>query len=212
MAEERERRQIAGFLHDRVGQNLALAKLRLRVLATAQPSVGGALDEVSQLLDEVIADTRSLTADLGSPVLYELGLQEALTNLVRRFAETHGIPARSVDDGRDKPLGERQRLVVYQAVRELLHNIVKHANASSVVVSCRRSGQLLEVTVTDRGTGFDSERTPFHVTTGGGFGLFNIRERVLHLGGTFAVDSKPGHGTTVTLAVPLAAQGTRTSP
>jgi len=203
-AEERERREIAEFLHDRIGQNLALVKLRLRAMARNHPDAQHELTPVDALMDEIISDTRGLTADLGTPLLYELGLSEALQSLVRRFEEIHGIPARLEDDERDKPLDENARGVLYQAVRELLHNIVKHAEAELVIVRLRREGAALAVEVVDRGRGFDSSDFDFRVTTSGGFGLFNIRERLQHLGGSCTVRSTPGEGTEVVLAVPLA--------
>lgn len=203
-AEERERREIAEFLHDRIGQNLALVKLRLRALAKNQPACNEALQPVDRLMDEIISDARSLTADLGTPLLYELGLVEALQSLVRRFEEVHGIPTRFEDDERDKPLAEATRRILYQAVRELLHNIVKHADAQLVIVRLQRDGRSLHVHVIDRGAGFDSSDFEFRVTTAGGFGLFNIRERLQHLGGSCVVRSAPDTGTEVTLTVPLA--------
>jgi len=203
VAEENERRQIAEFLHDRIGQNLALVKMRLRTLANTQPAAQAPLEETSRLMDEIISDTRSLTADLGTPALYELGLEGALDSLIRRFGEVHGIAARFEDDGLDKPLGERARLLAYQSVRELLHNIVKHAEASLVVVRAAREHGSLLLTVTDRGLGFDTGRFEYRVTAAGGFGLFNIRERILHLGGSFRIRSTPGAGTEVQLTLPL---------
>ncbi|MFN3241616.1 MAG: ATP-binding protein [Planctomycetota bacterium] len=203
-AEERERRQIAEFLHDRIGQNLALVKLRLRAMARNHADAQHELAPVDALMDEIISDTRGLTADLGTPLLYELGLSEALQSLTRRFEEIHGIPARLEDDERDKPLDENARGVLYQAVRELLHNIVKHAEAEQVIVRLRRDGNTLAVEVVDRGRGFDSRDFDFRVTTSGGFGLFNIRERLQHLGGSCTVRSTPGEGTEVSLTVPLA--------
>ena len=203
VAEERERREIAEFLHDRIGQNLALIKLRLRALAKDQPEAAEQLQPVDSLMDEVITDTRSLTADLGTPLLYELGLAEALQSLVRRFEEVHGIPTRFEDDERTIQLDEATRRVIYQAVRELLHNIVKHADAKLVIVRVRREGSSLHVHVIDQGLGFDGSKFEFRVTTDGGFGLFNIRERLQHLGGSCVVQSTPDAGTEVTLTVPI---------
>lgn len=203
-AEERERREIAEFLHDRIGQNLALVKLRLRAMSRNHPEAQHELAPVDGLMDEIISDTRGLTADLGTPLLYELGLSEALQSLVRRFEEIHGITTRFEDDERDKPLDESARGVLYQAVRELLHNIVKHAEAEQVSVRLHRKAGELVVEVQDRGRGFDDREFDFRVTTSGGFGLFNIRERLQHLGGSCSVRSTPGEGTEVTLSVPLA--------
>lgn len=204
VAEERERREIAEFLHDRIGQNLALVKLNLRALAKNQPDTSEALQPVDGLVDEIITDARSLTADLGTPLLYELGLAEALSSLTRRFEEIHGIPTRLEDDERDKPIDEAARLTIYKAVQELLHNIVKHAEAKQVIVRVQRTGPSLVVQVIDKGLGFDSKDFEFRVTTTGGFGLFNIRERLQHIGGSCTVRSAPSDGTEVTLTIPLA--------
>lgn len=208
IAEERERREIAEFLHDRIGQNLALVKLRLRTLAKNHPDAAVPLQPVDSLMDEVITDTRSLTADLGTPLLYELGLVEALQSLVRRFEEVHGIPTRFEDDERTQIVDEATRRVLYQAVRELLHNIVKHADARLVIVRLRRDGPSLNVEVIDQGLGFDDSKFEFRVTTAGGFGLFNIRERLQHCGGACVVHSTPGAGTEVILTVPITAPDT----
>lgn len=209
-AEERQRREIAEFLHDRIGQSLAVAKMRLRSLRETAPAAGAQLDELDHLVDEVITDTRGLTADLGTPALYEFGLGEALDGLVRRFEQVHGVTARFEGDGSTPPLGETERLFLYQSVRELLHNVVKHAEATLVVVALRREGGLVTVTVTDSGLGFDAGSFRFRVTTDGGFGLFHIRERALHLGGHCRVGSRPGQGTEVTVSVPVATNDSTT--
>ena len=203
VAEERERREIAEFLHDRVGQNLALVKLRLKALGRQVPAASPELTEVDGLMDEVISDARALTADLGTPLLYEFGLAEALRSLARRFEEVHGIEARFEHEEREAHVSDQAGAIVYQAVRELLHNIVKHAEARLVVVRMQRDGKTLRVRVLDHGVGFDASTFEFRVTTNGGFGLFNIRERLLRLGGDCAVRSTPGEGTEVELTVPL---------
>jgi signal transduction histidine kinase len=211
-AEEQQRRQIAEFLHDRIGQSLAVAKMRLRAMRGTAPAAGEQLDELDRLVDEVITDTRGLTADLGTPALYEFGLGEALDGLVRRFEQVHGIQARFEDHARGRPLGDNERLFLYQTARELLHNVVKHAEAASVAVELRRDGDQVAISVADSGLGFDTGSFHFRVTAAGGFGLFHIRERALHLGGQCRVRSAPGQGTEIVVSVPAAAHATSESP
>ena len=88
-------------------------------------------------------------------------------------------------------------------MRELLVNVVKHANASSVTITVERHDPRIKVTAQDDGQGFDSAqiKTPRHWS--GGFGLFNIRERLDHLGGRIEIESHPGSGTRVSLFAPL---------
>ena len=88
-------------------------------------------------------------------------------------------------------------------MRELLANVAKHARTSRAVVSARRDGDLLEVTVHDSGAGFGPAERQGNRGAAGGFGLFSIREQLSQVGGTLKVDSTPGRGTSVRLAVPL---------
>jgi PAS domain S-box-containing protein len=204
LIELRERRRIAGELHDRIGQTLAIAKMRLGKLRTqAGDALGPAIDEVRTLLDQTIQDTRSLTFELSPPVLHELGLVPALEWLVDRFRGQHGILAAFEDDGRAKPLTPDVSVYLFQSVQELLMNVVKHAHAQRVDVLTSRRGDEILVTVADDGIGFDSARSTGIAPLTTGFGLFSIRERLFSLGAKIHVDSAPGKGTRILLTAPL---------
>ncbi len=200
LIEERERRRIATDLHDRIGQTLAVARIKLSGIRDGAPDVP--LDEVMQLLERAIADTRSLTFELSPPVLHELGFEAALEWLTTRFRDEHGVAAEFTDDKSSKPLGEDMRIVVFQAVRELLHNVAKHAAASLVTVSATTTGNFIHIRVADDGCGFDLEALSARRDNQQGFGLFSIRERLAYLGGQMQIVTTPGNGTTVTLVVP----------
>ncbi|MCR9248642.1 MAG: histidine kinase [bacterium] len=205
VTEAEERRRVAEFVHDRIGQNLAAIKLKLGVAKQSADDAGRErLAAIGQLIDEVVKDTRSVTAELGTPALYELGLVEALRDHVERFEVAHGVTATFEDDGADKPLSESAELFVFQAVNELLHNVLKHSDAAEVRVHARREGRIVSISVADAGVGFEARGADFRVSSTGGFGLFNIRERALHFGGDCRVLSTPGRGTEVTLNLPLA--------
>ena len=201
LSEERERRQIATNLHDRIGQSLAFARLKLAAMnhEINHPAVG----EVRELVEQAIVDTRSLTFDLSPPVLYELGLVAAVEWLARKIQQEHGIPTRFHDDGQLKPLDEDFRIVLFQAVRELLLNVVKHAKASHAQVLLRRDGDALRIIIEDDGAGFEPARLSAQKDGPKSFGLFNIRERVEYLGGRMKIRSEPKHGTRVTLIAPI---------
>lgn len=199
LSEERERRRIATNLHDRIGQALAFARLKLAGLAREQPRLG----EVQELIERAIHDTRSLTVELSPPVLYELGLVAALEWLATGNQQEHGIQTHFQDDGQPKPLDENFRIVLFQAVRELLVNVVKHARATQVRVSVRRDADDLRIVVEDDGAGFDQASLRAKCETIRSFGLFNIRERVEYLGGQVMIQSEPGRGTKVALTAPL---------
>jgi len=205
LAEERLRRRIATDIHDHVGQKLAISKIKLETLAESVSSaeVAGSLDEVRGLIAEIIKSTRSLTFELSPPVLYELGLVAAVEWLVRQAREQHGLTAEFRDDRRPKPVDNDVRVLLFQAVRELLVNVAKHAHANKVKVSTRRVGDEIRVSVADDGVGFDTSRASSQGYTSGGFGLFSIHERLGHIGGYLKVESTLGRGTRVSLVAPI---------
>ena len=205
LAEEAERRQIAVGLHDQIGQNLALAKMKLSA-ASVDLSRGDEspnLDEVHKLLERVIVDTRSLTFELSPPILYELGFEAGVEWLVDRARERHGLDTTFVDDCHPKPLIQDVSILVFRAIRELLFNIVKHARARQVEVALARTRNHLRVEVFDDGVGFDVAALDPSTGADGTFGLFSIRERMRQIGGRFTLESSPGHGTVATLLAPL---------
>lgn len=205
LIEERQRRRIATEIHDQVGQVLAMAKIRLGALQAADSLERCHMkaDEIREFLEQAIAATRSLTFELSPPILYELGLEAAVQALCEKFQQEHAIRFRFVSDRQPKPLSDDVRVLLFQAVRELLVNIVKHARALNVEISCRRDEAHLRIVVVDDGRGFEPTAAPVQPPASCGFGLFSIRERLRHLGGEMTVDAAPGCGTRVTLAVPL---------
>jgi len=209
LAEERERRRVAIEVHDCVSQNLAFVKLRLGALRASSASSGLAVatDEILKLINETIQNTRSLISELGSPILYELGFVPAVEWLCQQTQKRHGMVLDFEDDGQPKPLSHDVRVLLFQAVREVLVNIVKHAQGQTATVSIARDGDQVRVDVEDDGVGFDSAEIGPSVDTTGRFGLFSIRMRLEPLGGHMVVDSKLGHGTRVTLRAPLEQKG-----
>ncbi len=203
LTEERERRRLAIELHDQITQKLILFKINLGVLREEElpPEFVKPLDEIYQHLDQTIQDTRSLTFGLSSPTLYELGLEAAIREwLYDEVWEKHGICTEFEDDEQLKPLDDDVRAVLYRAVKELLVNVVKHAQARQVKVFIGRNNNNIRIEVVDDGIGFvpspQSNKT-------GGFGLFSIRERLNYLGGSIEIESEPSQGTRITLTAPI---------
>jgi len=205
LAEERLRRRIATDVHDHIGQNLAISKIKLDSLAEAISSseLSKDLDEIRDLVAQTIESTRSLTFELSPPVLYELGFEPAMKWLVRETRQRYGLSTEFTDDGQSKPLDNNIRVLLFQAVRELLVNVVKHAQARNVTVSTRRAGDEICVSVEDDGVGFNVSESGSHEYRTGGFGLFSIRERLGYIGGHLDVESRVGKGTRVTLTAPI---------
>jgi PAS domain S-box-containing protein len=205
LAEEQERRRIATDLHDYIGQSLAISKIKLRALQDEASSAdfSKSLKEIQKLVDQAIKYARSLMSDLSPPILYELGFEAAVEWLAEKIYKQHGILCSFEDDRCSKPLDDEVRVVLFQAVRELLINIAKHGQARNANVLVKKNGNKIRIDVEDDGVGFDRSKVSFYGDDTGGFGLFNIRERLDYLGGHLRIKSKPGHGTRVTLTAPL---------
>jgi PAS domain S-box-containing protein len=205
LAEERERRRIATELHDRVGQALAVSKMKLGVLRenASAADQGEWIDDIRSLIEQAIQETRSLIFEISSPILYELGLEAALEWLAEKMEQQRALSCRYRDDGQPKVLEEDLRVLLFQATRELLVNVARHAQANQVGISTRRDGNRMVVVVEDDGLGFDPSKISSWWAKNRGFGLFSIGERLKYVGGSLKVESQPGRGTRITLSVPL---------
>jgi len=202
--EESERRRIATDLHDHIGQTLALSKIKLGDLRKAGAANGTteAVDEVRDLIDQSIQYTRSLTFELSIPVLYDLGLDAALEWLAEYIYNKHGLPVSVKTEGSSGELSDEMRLLFFKAVRELLINVVKHAKAKRAEVRLQFVSGEVRITVEDDGAGF-SAAGPFLPGKSGGFGLFNIRERLKRMGGSMDIESATGRGTRATIRISI---------
>ncbi len=206
LTEERERKRIAIELHDQVTQNLILFKINLGGLR--EKDLPGELikplDGIYKHIDQIIGDMRSLTFDLGSPTLYELGLEAAIREyLNEEIQQKHGIETEFEDDAMPKPLDDDVCALLYRAVRELLINIVKHAQAQHAKISIWKDDNNICINIADDGIGFQQSAEEFSSGKTAGFGLFSIRERLSYIGGSVEIESKLGEGTQVTLVAPI---------
>lgn len=203
-AEERERRRIAAGIHDRISQNLAMAKISLgRLSLDASPAQKPAIEQISSLLSQVIRESRSLTFELAPPVLYELGLVPALEWLAEETQRQHGLTVRVETSGKPPELPDDLRGLVFQAARELLTNTIKHARATQAKLTVLSDAHALRVIVSDDGSGFPNGQADSDEGRRGGFGLFNIRTRIEQIGGALQVLSTPGAGTRSTIVIPV---------
>ena len=206
LAEERERRRLAVELHDQITQKLILFKINLGSLRQKDlpTELSKPLDEIYEDINQIIQDTRSLTFDLGSPTLYELGLEAVIRKwLNEEVQQKHGIKTEFWDDSQSKPLDDDVCAILYRAVRELLFNVIRHAKARNVKVSICKEKNNICINVIDDGIGFISPIENFISNKLEGFGLFSIRERLNYLGGSLEIYSKPSEGTRATLIAPI---------
>jgi len=205
-AEEHERKEIATGLHDDIIQPLVFLDIKLKTLGDgiADQDLSGSFTEMRKIIAELIQKSRTLTFDLSDPVLNELGLEAAIERQLAEYVEQqHGLKTTFADDQQPKPLDEDVKVILSKAVKELLTNIIKHANAKSVQVKIVKDDDNIAVRVDDDGIGFDYKAMDARPDARTHYGLFSIRERLDYLGGTVSVESKPGHGSSFVLTAPL---------
>ncbi|MCK5096781.1 MAG: AAA family ATPase [Desulfobacteraceae bacterium] len=205
LSEEKQRHSIALGLHDQAGQALALTRIKLNEISdsAASKDIKGKLAMVTGIVDQTIEQIRNLTFDLSPPELYEFGIETTLDSLCERKSKLYNIPINFFDDEKSKPMDETGCILIYQAARELLFNVIKHANATKIEVFTKKNKNNIEVIVKDNGIGFDTAQMHLSGKTNKGFGLFSIQERIHHHGGNFHIESTPGNGTKAVLTTPL---------
>lgn len=201
-AKRDERRRLAQVLHDGLQQVLVAATMRIEMAVSLLPDgdAQSAAREAQHLMREAIRISRTMTLDLSPLHLIDDGLGPALIWLSDWFATHHGLKVTLNVATDAQPQSEAIRTLVFQGVREVLLNAVKHAGIDSAKVSMVRVGTELQITVEDRGVGFEPA---FVEGKTHGFGLFSVKRRLELLGGAMDVVSAPGAGTRVTLKAPV---------
>jgi signal transduction histidine kinase/ActR/RegA family two-component response regulator/ABC-type uncharacterized transport system substrate-binding protein len=208
LAEQHAREQLARTLHDGLQQSLSVAGIRVdRALkGTSQADQVGFLQKARTNINEAIEAARTLSVDLFPPVLHISGLPAALNWLARRTQEQYGVLVDVTTDARANPEARDVRIFLFEAVRELVFNAIKHAHADRVVINLElRPVDSIYVDVSDQGVGFDPAATLHHKNEQQiGLGLFSIRERLELLGGHLDIESAPGKGARFSLTLPRA--------
>jgi PAS domain S-box-containing protein len=206
--QEDERRRIARELHDQLGQHLTALGLGLKVVKEATPNPSPEWDRLhglQALTDRVGREVHHLALELRPTALDDFGLPAALANYAEGWAERTGV---EVDFQGYRPDGGRLPSAVetalYRVVQEALTNVLRHADARRVSVVLQRVPGRVTAVVEDDGQGFDADTVTLHR-----LGILGMRERVTLVGGTLAVESGPGRGTTVIARIPLPADADR---
>lgn len=198
--QEAERSRIARELHDDTVQSLiAIAQSLDLVLNSDIQSARPLLESARGQAVETVASLRRLIADLRPPALDELGLIPALRMLA---GKADGPEVHIEVSGIERRLDPNVELALFRTAHEAIANARRHAQASHIDVTVAFEAELTRIAVADDGQGFTWPLQSDEMVTGGHFGLIGIAERVQRFGGTFRVDSAPGHGTRLEIAVP----------
>lgn len=204
-AEEQERERLASDLHDNLGQLLAVGKMKIDLLQKENhvDEVAEDINDLASLMDDAIRYTRQLMTDLKPPPSLDKENLHTSINWIVQKMKKHNLHVQIQDDGKLKPLSEEVLSTLRQCVQELLFNVVKHAKVNEAVIRLSRDGKMVKVIVEDKGIGMDTDLSKLKPSEDGGFGLFNITERISLLGGGLEVESTPNEGTKMILTAPL---------
>lgn len=204
LAEEKERRRIAEYLHDGIGQLLSISHINLSFLQSKKlaPDVQKIIAESSKLLSSAIVQSRSLTYDLSPPILYELGLIPAIKWKLDQIKNNDQIRTTVHGEETKLELNNDTRILLYRIICELLFNVIKHAEANSIDVQISKNSENYYFAVIDNGIGFDYELES-KLTKKGGQGLFSIHERLDSIQGSLIIESKAQKGTKAIVSIPI---------
>jgi two-component system NarL family sensor kinase len=209
VAEQEERQRISQILHDDLQQRLFAIKTQLAFLVNdnaperSASSMKEELKQIQRWLSDAIGITRSLSVDLSPVILQGDGLAEAILWLSAQMKDRHGLQVQI--DAKDSlnQLDNHMRMLLFQTIRELLFNIVKHAGTSQAKITLERSDQLGRVTISDAGKGFDVTTVMNDSKTA--HGLLVVQDRLSLMGCSLDITSEPGKGTRIVIEAPLGA-------
>jgi PAS domain S-box-containing protein len=203
LVQEEERRKIAVDLHDYIGQNLAISKIKLQ-LALYENKNLPQINEVLVLINQTIPFIRNLTTSLSPTILYDLSFKSALEWLCEDIQKhyKHDVIL-YYEDSEDINLSNDVKIILFQSVRELLINSVKHSKVNNAFITVHNSNGYFKVSVEDKGAGFDVDNLFRTFNSYSGFGLFSTKERIEFIGGEFSAESEIGKFTKISLKVPV---------
>lgn len=203
IAEHEERHRISQILHEDLQQRLFAIKAQLSFLhvdetaADARPT----LDQLQTWLSEAITLARNLSVDLSPSVLRGEGLAQAVLWLCARMKEQYGLQLQVSATAHLNHLDDHFRVMIFQTVRELLFNIIKHAGTLEASILMEQMEAAGRITISDSGKGFDPNILTQRPSSA--HGILLLRDRLMLMGGTMTIHSKPGDGTSIVIEFPM---------
>jgi signal transduction histidine kinase len=200
--QESERRSMARELHDQVGQMLTGLQFSLeRGKRKSSDEALSAFEDAQAIVKDLIKQVRNLSLSLLPSMLEDMGLLPTLNWYFEQYANQMGIQIDFSEDGlEEQRLPKNTEITAYRIIQEGLTNIARHAQVREAIVDLKLEGFILHILISDRGKGFDPDKTISGQRT---FGLLGMRERVTLNGGKFKINAAPGKGTQLITQLPL---------
>lgn len=203
--EERERARIARELHDGIGGLISAAQLNIRTLGKEHAFLKDSeiYESTSNILTEVGTELRKTAHNMMPSVLLQRNMEEAIRIFCNYIRQNKNLHFDLQFYGDFNLLPDSYKVAIYRMVQELVHNVVKHAQASSVLVQLMFQQPVMSITIEDNGIGFDPGKVDDK-----GLGLKSMAERVKYINGSFSIDSQPGKGASVYIELEIPEQDT----
>lgn len=198
-AQEGERRSLSRELHDEVGQALGLLLMdvgRLSNLLGSDAKGQEMVQRIKTVAERTVQTVRNMALLLRPSMLDDLGLVSAVEWYARELSRRGEVEVDVKAENVSENLPDSLMVCIYRVVQEAVNNAQRHAQAKNVTVELTQTSTAIQVQIKDDGIGFDAKRTR-------GMGLLGMEERVKRLGGTIAIESGPGAGTTIRAELPL---------
>jgi PAS domain S-box-containing protein len=201
--EEKEKRRIASNIHDHLSQALVMAKMKIdQLLKQSDSQIFENLNFIKIQISNALDNSRKITSELSPPILYQLGIIEALYWLMEKYEEMYPMNFLLKTKLLNIKMPDSTAIILFRCVQELLNNAVKYSKASIIAVKIVKVKSKVIVNIIDNGIGFEPDKLhDVYDFSNGGFGLFSIKERINNLGGEFLIQSKPKEGTDIEITM-----------
>ncbi|WKD85403.1 Oxygen sensor histidine kinase NreB [Polaribacter huanghezhanensis] len=206
LIEEKQRKEIASNIHDHLSQSLVISKMKINELKgnSQLKEIDEDLRFLEKHISEALENSRKITYELSPPILYQLGIIDALNWLFENIEATHKIKCRVTCNVSSFKMSDVKAILLYRSIQELIKNALKYANATLLAIDFDKKEDGFHILFTDNGVGFDTSKlNNYKNHTGSGFGLFAVQERIRNIQGEFLITSKINAGTSVDIFIPL---------
>jgi signal transduction histidine kinase len=197
--QEEERKRIAKELHDGLGVILSTAKMHFSKVVESKTDDPALINKATRLLEQAASDVRRISHNMMPGVLTKLGLVEAIEDILDEIDDIPGTTAIFSLTGEEIRLPENTEIMLFRVVQEMINNTLKHAEAIEIGVNMNFSTENLRISVSDNGKGFDLDEK----LKSKSIGLRSIQSRIDFINGNLKIESKPGHGTSYNMIIPL---------
>ncbi|MFM9907787.1 MAG: sensor histidine kinase [Chitinophagaceae bacterium] len=195
---------ISQEIHDNIGQVLSLAKLNIGTMDLHQPELLlQKIDDSKHLVAKAIHDLRDLSKSLHTGYVQQMGLFKAIEYELEMLRKAGKHQTTLTPEGEPFRFDSQKELIIFRMVQEILNNIIKHANATHILVSTNFTPDFFSLTITDNGDGFDSQLMEEPGNTTMGLGIKNMTNRAKLIGAVFTLTSTTGNGTLIKIVLPF---------